>query len=59
MRAAVYESFKGPVSVRQVPDPVVTDFGAVIEVKATGLCRSDWHGWHAVQSPAPRVTAQR
>lgn len=46
MRAAVYQSFKGPVTVRQVPDPVVTDFGAVIEVKATGLCRSDWHGWH-------------
>jgi alcohol dehydrogenase len=46
MRAAVYEAFKGQVTVRTLPDPTVSDFGAVIEVKATGLCRSDWHGWN-------------
>lgn len=45
MRAAVYETFKGEVQVRNVPDPTPSSFGAVVEVKATGLCRSDWHGW--------------
>ena len=28
-----------------VPTPEVAPAGAVIRVKATGLCRSDWHGW--------------
>lgn len=45
MRAVVYEEFGGPVSVRDVPDPVAPPDGAVIRVGATGLCRSDWHGW--------------
>jgi alcohol dehydrogenase len=45
MRAAIYEQFRGPLSVRNVSDPVPPDDGVVIAVKATGLCRSDWHGW--------------
>jgi alcohol dehydrogenase len=28
-----------------VRDPVPAPDGAVIRVEATGLCRSDWHGW--------------
>jgi alcohol dehydrogenase len=45
MRAAIYESFQGPVDVRVVDDPVPADHGAVLRVEATGVCRSDWHGW--------------
>lgn len=45
MRAAVYEKFQGPVSIQNVPDPVPGPQGVVVEVKATGLCLSDWHGW--------------
>jgi alcohol dehydrogenase len=45
MRAAVYEQFGQPLVVRSVPDPAPADDGVVIAVKATGLCRSDWHGW--------------
>src|SRR5215813_10545826 len=45
MRAAIYEQFQQPLSVRDVDDPVLPDDGVVIAVKATGLCRSDWHGW--------------
>lgn len=45
MRAIVYNSFKGPLIVQNVPDPSPSDDGAVIKVNATGLCRSDWHGW--------------
>jgi len=45
MRAVVFDSFGGPLRVTQVADPVVEDDGVVIEVKASGICRSDWHGW--------------
>ena len=45
MKAAVYESFGGPITVRNVPVPNVPDDGVVLQVKATGVCRSDWHGW--------------
>src|SRR5258705_8292445 len=45
MRAAVYEEFKQPLSIRQVADPNPSKSGAVLEVKACGICRSDWHGW--------------
>lgn len=35
----------GPLTVREVPDPVPPAGGVVVEVRATGLCRSDWHAW--------------
>jgi alcohol dehydrogenase len=45
MRAAVFEAFQQPLSIQNLPDPNPGDDGVVIQVKATGLCRSDWHGW--------------
>lgn len=45
MRAAYYEAFQAPITIEVIPDPVPADDGVVIEVKATGICRSDWHGW--------------
>jgi len=45
MRAAIYEAFQGPVEVRDVSDPSPAVDGAVLRVAATGVCRSDWHGW--------------
>ena len=45
MRALLYDSFGAPPRVAIVPDPVVPQDGVVVEVKASGLCRSDWHGW--------------
>lgn len=45
MRAVLFEEFAGPVAVRVVPDPAPSSGGVVIQVGATGLCRSDWHGW--------------
>ena len=45
MRAAIYEEFASPLSIQNLPDPTPTADGVVIEVRATGLCRSDWHGW--------------
>ena len=45
MRALVFEEFGGPLTVQQVPDPVPAADGVVVEVAATGVCRSDWHAW--------------
>lgn len=45
MKALLVESFQQKPTVTQVPDPQAPDNGVVLEVKATGLCRSDWHGW--------------
>lgn len=45
MKALLVESFQQKPIITQVPDPQAPDHGVVLEVKATGLCRSDWHGW--------------
>jgi alcohol dehydrogenase len=45
MRAAVYDQFKQPLKIQHLDDPIPFDKGVVIQVKATGLCLSDWHGW--------------
>ena len=45
MQAVYYEQFQQPLTLRTLPDPTPTADGVVIDVKATGVCRSDWHGW--------------
>lgn len=45
MKAVFYQAFGTPPTIHDLPDPSPKDGGVVIRVKATGLCRSDWHGW--------------
>ena len=45
MKALLVQSFQKAPEITQVPDPTAPEHGVVVEVKATGLCRSDWHGW--------------
>ena len=45
MRAVVYEAFGAMPEIRRLPDPTPENHGVVIRVMATGVCRSDWHGW--------------
>ena len=45
MKAVVYRAFSGPLEVEQVPDPVAPKGGVVLNVMASGVCLSDWHGW--------------
>lgn len=45
MKALVYRAFSALPEIEQVADPVVTDDGVVLQVMASGVCRSDWHGW--------------
>ncbi|MEV5311544.1 MULTISPECIES: zinc-dependent alcohol dehydrogenase family protein [unclassified Streptomyces] len=53
MRAVVFERFGEPAEVREVADPRPAEHGVVVRVEATGLCRSDWHGW---QGHDPDIT---
>lgn len=45
MRAVLYESFGGVPRVVDVPRPDPGEGGVLIQVLATGLCRSDVHAW--------------
>lgn len=57
MKAAIFEQFQGPVSIRKLSDPAPSDDGVVLKVCATGICRSDWHGWmgHDTDISLPHV----
>ena len=45
MRAVLYTDFGTMPAVVDLPEPTCPPDGAIIRVEATGLCRSDWHGW--------------
>lgn len=48
----MYASTSGPISVQHVPHPVCPPGGAVLAVRATGICRPDWHAWHGREDVA-------
>ena len=45
MKAMYYEAFGSRPEVRTLPEPTPEPDGVVIKVEASGICRSDWHGW--------------
>src|SRR5215831_6881676 len=45
MKAMYYDAFEKTPEIRTLPDPTPSEDGVVIAIGATGLCRSDWHGW--------------
>lgn len=45
MKAVLYREFAGPIMIEDVPIPRPSESCVVIEVRAAGICRSDWHGW--------------
>ena len=45
MKAVIYEAFGATPQLKNVPDPTPETHGVVVKVTATGVCRSDWHGW--------------
>lgn len=45
MRAVVFDAIRAQPQVREVADPTAPPGGVVVQVRATGLCRSDWHAW--------------
>jgi alcohol dehydrogenase len=57
VKAVVFEQFQKPPTLQNVADPTPSPGGVVIKVEATGLCRSDWHGWmgHDADIQLPHV----
>ena len=57
MKAVRYDAFEGPLLLVDVPDPSPAPDGVVVRVGASGLCRSDWHGWqgHDADVRVPHV----
>ncbi len=57
MKAAIYETFKGVIEIKNVASPTPKPNGVVLQVTVTGLCRSDWHGWmgHDADITLPHV----
>jgi D-arabinose 1-dehydrogenase-like Zn-dependent alcohol dehydrogenase len=45
VKAVVYRDYGAPPELAEVPPPRCPDGGVVIAVRATGVCRSDWHAW--------------
>ena len=45
MKAALFSEFQGPIDIVDLPQPAAQTDGVVVRVEASGLCRSDWHGW--------------
>ena len=45
MRAVVYDGYGELPTVRTVAEPTCPPGAAVVQVRATGVCRSDWHAW--------------
>ena len=52
MQAVQYAAYGAPPTVVDLAPPACPDDGAVIEVRATGVCRSDWHAWQG-HDPVP------
>ncbi|MCL2467963.1 MAG: alcohol dehydrogenase catalytic domain-containing protein [Micrococcales bacterium] len=45
MRAILVRRFGQPASVESIDEPACPSDGVVVQVEATGVCRSDWHAW--------------
>ncbi|HST47295.1 zinc-binding dehydrogenase [Jatrophihabitans sp.] len=45
MRAVLIDRFGEAPTVTDLPEPELPAGGAILQVRATGLCRSDWHAW--------------
>lgn len=50
MRAVQFDTFGASLYIAEREMPVARPHGVVIKVEATGLCRSDWHGWQGHDS---------
>ncbi|GGF48873.1 alcohol dehydrogenase [Marmoricola endophyticus] len=52
----VYDEYGAAPRVAEVPDPVCGPGDVVVEVHASGVCRSDWHAWRGHDPvPLPQV----
>lgn len=57
IQAALFDAFRGPIRVTDLPEWTPHEDAVLIEVKACGICRSDWHAWmgHDSEVQLPHV----
>ncbi|WP_254765734.1 zinc-dependent alcohol dehydrogenase family protein [Salinilacihabitans rarus] len=61
MRAAVLEAYGEPLAIRDVDYPEPEPDQVIVETRACGVCRSDWHawrgdwGWIGAQAPEGQI----
>ncbi len=56
MQAISYDAYGAVPTLIDVADPACPPDGVVIAVRATGVCRSDWHAWQGHDPVAlPRI----
>lgn len=61
MKALVLTELGKDLEILDVEEPTITPDGAIIRVKANGICRSDWHlwqgdwAWLGLELPLPHV----
>lgn len=57
MKAVYFERYGETPRIEDLPEPHPDPDGVVVSVQATGLCRSDWHGWmgHDADVQLPHV----
>ncbi|MDQ6855905.1 MAG: zinc-dependent alcohol dehydrogenase family protein [Candidatus Dormibacteraeota bacterium] len=52
MRAVQFDAYSGPPHLVHMPSPDCPSDGVVVTVRASGLCRSDWHAWRGHEEVA-------
>jgi alcohol dehydrogenase len=52
VRAVRYDAVGELPTLVEIDDPVCPDDGVVVAVRATGVCRSDWHAWQGHEEVA-------
>ncbi|MFZ2164539.1 MAG: alcohol dehydrogenase catalytic domain-containing protein, partial [Propionibacteriaceae bacterium] len=52
MLAQVYQAYDQTPTLASVPIPDCPPGAVVVRVRATGVCRSDWHAWRG-HDPVP------
>ncbi|CAP39760.1 Protein CBG23238 [Caenorhabditis briggsae] len=45
-RALIFDDFKGPLEVRQLPIPEPQDDEILVKINYSGICHSDLHAWN-------------
>lgn len=52
MRAIEYRAYGARPQLVELPEPTIGPTDAIVAVRATGVCRSDWHAWRG-HDPVP------
>ncbi len=61
MKALVLTEFGKKMEVMEVPRPELSETGIIVQIKANGICRSDWHfmmgdwDWNGLSVKLPHV----